>query len=198
MVVGYARVSTEEQNEERQIKLLTETYQAEKIYIDKASGKTLERPQFNDMLNFLRAGDTLVVESYSRLARTTKGLFDTIDFLAENGVALISDKEKIDTTTPQGKLILTIFAGLAEFEREIIRQRQAEGVEVAKAKGMYKGRRRLPYDKVRLAEVYELWRINHEITAVEAQQMLGMKPHTFYRRVKEYEIDQGIIPKNKE
>lgn len=186
MIVGYVRVSTEEQNPDRQIEMLNAKYQIEKLYLDKLSGKNTDRPELQNMLAFVRSGDTVVVESYSRLARSTHDLLEIVDTLKNKDVALISDKENIDTSTPTGKLFLTITAGLAEFERECMLQRQREGIAIAKAAGKYKGRKKIAVDKKRFAEVYRQWK-EGEITARRAQEKLGLKSDTFYRRVKEYE-----------
>ena len=186
MIIGYARVSTAEQNPERQIELLENNYKCEKIYLDKLSGKDTNRPQLQEMLSFIREGDILVVESYSRLARSTKDLLTIVSQLREKNVSLQSDKEKIDTSTPQGKLFLTIMAGLAEFERECILQRQKEGIEIAKRNGKYAGRKPIKVDEKLFKKVYEQWRGN-EITARQAQRMLKLKPDTFYRRVRDFE-----------
>ena len=186
MIVGYVRVSTEEQNPDRQIEMLNAKYQIEKLYLDKLSGKNTDRPELQNMLAFVRSGDTVVVESYSRLARSTHDLLEIVDTLKNKDVALISDKENIDTSTPTGKLFLTITAGLAEFERECMLQRQREGIAIAKAAGKYKGRKKIAVDKKRFADVYRQWK-EGEITARRAQEKLGLKSDTFYRRVKEYE-----------
>ncbi|MEG2650470.1 MAG: recombinase family protein, partial [Eubacterium sp.] len=112
--IGYIRVSTEEQNEARQ-EVIMEQLDASKVFIEKLSGKDTNRPQLKAMLDYVREGDTVVVESYSRLARSTKDLLNIVDELSSKGVQFISQKENIDTTTPQGRLMLTIFAGLAQF-----------------------------------------------------------------------------------
>ena len=138
--VGYARVSTVEQNEARQVEML-KSYGCEKIFVDKLSGKDMVRPQLQAMLEYVREGDTVIVSEYSRLARSTKDLLDIIQGLNDKGVTVISDKERLDTSTPQGKLMLTVFAALAEFEREIMLQRQREGIALAKAAGKYKGKK---------------------------------------------------------
>lgn len=187
MIIGYVRVSTVEQNEARQLELLESKYKVEKIFLDKLSGKNTNRPELQKMLLFVRDGDTLVIESYSRLARSTKDLLETVDKLKEKGVTLISDKENIDTGTPTGKLFLTITAGLAEFERECMLQRQREGIQIAKVAGKYKGRKKITIDEKEFANIYRLWKTDGTITAREAQRRLGVKPDTFYRRVKEYE-----------
>lgn len=181
MKVAYIRVSTEEQNTARQEEAM-KSHGVERIYIEKISGKNTDRPQLKAMLDFVREGDTVIVESYSRLARSTADLLNIIGGLDSKGVSFISLKENIDTTTPQGKLMMTIFAGISQFERECILQRQKEGIAIAKAEGKYKGRK--PIDKPdNWEEVYSSWK-RGEITAVEAQNQLGMTHATFYRLAK--------------
>lgn len=107
MKVGYVRVSTTDQNPARQMELM-KSLGVEKIYSEKLSGKNTERPQFKEMLSFLREGDTLYIESFSRLSRSTRDLLNTVSVLTERGVNLVSDKEKLDTTTPQGRFMLTV------------------------------------------------------------------------------------------
>ena len=138
MKVGYIRVSTAEQNTARQEIALGEVG---KLFIEKLSGKDMNRPQLKAMMEFVREGDIVIVESYSRLARSTKDLLSMIELFEEKGVRFISLKESIDTSTPQGRLMLTIFAGLSQFERECTLQRQREGIEIAKAEGKYRGRK---------------------------------------------------------
>lgn len=180
--IAYIRVSTKEQNTARQEEAM-KSQGVERTYIEKVSGKNTDRPQLKAMLDYVREGDTVVVESYSRLARSTADLLNIIESLNKKGVSFISLKENIDTTTPQGKLMLTIFAGLAQFERECILQRQAEGIAIAKAEGKYKGRKpvELPDN---WNEIMKLWKAG-DITAVVAQKKLELTPATFYRKVKE-------------
>ena len=185
MKVAYIRVSTEEQNTARQEEAM-EAQDIEKVFIEKISGKNMERPQLKAMLDYVREGDTLVVESYSRLARNTKDLLSIVEELEKKGVAFISLKENIDTSTPQGKRMLTIFAGLAQFERECTLQRQREGIAIAKAEGKYKGRKPVAIPD-NWNEVISLWQ-KGEITAKVAQKKLGMTPATFYRKIKELSI----------
>ena len=181
MKVCYVRVSSVDQCYDRQTKAMEEIG-VEKSFVEKISGKNLNRPQLKSMLDFVRTGDTLYVESFSRLARSTQDLLSIIERLNEKGVSFVSLKENIDTTTPQGKFILTVFAGLAEFERTQLLQRQREGIECAKAAGKYKGRK--PIDRPEnFEEVVKLWK-EGEITARKAQQKLGLTPSTFYRMVK--------------
>ena len=183
MKIGYVRVSTEEQNEARQVKMMQEL-EVDKIFIDKQTGKNTERPAFKEMMDFIRIGDVVIVESYSRLAKNTKDLLNIVDELDSKGVRFISLKENVDTTTPQGKLIFSIFASLAEFERAQLLQRQAEGIAIAKADGKYKGRKPIEIDNDKFSAVVERWK-KGEITARYAMQELNLKPNTFYRRVKE-------------
>lgn len=180
MKVAYIRVSTEEQNTARQEEAM-KALGVEKLYIEKVSGKNTDRPQLKAMMDFIREGDTVIVESYSRLARSTHDLLDLVETFTDKGVSFCSLKENIDTSTPQGKLMLTIFAGLAQFERECLLQRQAEGIAVAKSQGKYKGRTPAPIPE-NWHEVYTLWK-SGEITAVDAQKRTGLKPNTFYRLV---------------
>ena len=182
MKVAYIRVSTKEQNTGRQEEAM-KTNGVERVFIEKISGKNTHREQLKAMLDYVREGDTVIVESYSRLARSTSDLLNIIEELNKKGVHFVSLKENIDTSTPQGKFMLTIFAGLAQFERECILQRQAEGIALAKAEGKYRGRK--PIDKPsNWDEVIKLWKAD-EISAVVAQKKLGMTPATFYRKVKE-------------
>ena len=182
MLIGYIRTSTAEQNSIRQEVLMNELG-VEQVYIDRMSGKNTNRPELKRMMEFVREGDTVIVESISRFARNTRDLLDLVEQLTEKKVDFVSKKETIDTTTPAGKFMLTVFGAVAELEREYILQRQAEGIAEAKKRGVYKGgkRKELPPN---FAEVVSSWR-SGEITAVEAQRQLNMKPNTFYRRVKD-------------
>lgn len=179
MVVGYARVSTLEQNIERQ-EVALRKLGCERVFIDKMSGKNIDRPQFNTMMSFVRDGDTLIVSEYNRLSRSTKDLLATIEELETRGVTVKSIKENLDTGTPQGKLILTIFAGLAEFERTLMLQRQAEGIERAKLAGKYKGRKHKEYDKKLLKEVLD-GLADESLTVTKAAELLGVTRPTVYK-----------------
>ena len=191
MKIGYVRVSTAEQNTIRQEKLMEELG-VERIYTDKASGKNKDRPELNNMLDFVREGDTVIVESFSRFARSAKDLLDLVDKLHRKGVEFISKKESIDTSTPQGKFTLTVFGALAELEREQILQRQAEGIAAAKEAGKYKGRKPIEVDETLFIEQYRAWK-NGETAPKFICKKLGISHATFYRRVKDYEIKHGII-----
>ena len=183
MRVGYVRCSTIEQNEARQLKMMEEQ-KAEKLFIDKASGKNTDRKAFKEMMAFVRAGDMVIVESISRIARNTRDLLSIVSELTEKQVEFVSLKESIDTTTPQGRFMLTVFGALAELERENILERQREGIAIAKDAGKYKGRKPLEVDEVQFKDACKRWRAG-EITATAAMQEVGLKPNTFYRRVKE-------------
>jgi DNA invertase Pin-like site-specific DNA recombinase len=153
----------------------------EQIYIDKASGKNTNRPELNRMLEYVRAGDTVIVESISRFARNTRDLLELVERLTAKGVEFISKKEAIDTTTPSGKFMLTIFGAVAELEREYILQRQREGIAIAKREGKYTGRKAVIHPD--FEKVVAMWKAE-EITAVQAMKRLGMTKTTFYRNVR--------------
>jgi len=189
----YVRVSTQGQNTDRQEQLKT-TYKVDKVYIDKLSGKNTNRPQFQEMLKQLRKNDTVIVESYSRASRSTKDLLELVELLNSKEVNFISIKENLDTSTPAGRLMLTMFAGLYQFERECMLERQREGIEIAKKNGRYKevGRKKIaPNDKI-FETLYKQWK-NGQIKACEFMQALNLKRNTFYRRVKEYEKQNNIM-----
>ena len=180
MKIGYVRTSTTDQNTARQ-EVLMQELGVDQIFIDRMSGKNTDRPELKRMMNFVRAGDMVIVESISRFARNTRDLLDLVERLTAKGVEFVSKKETIDTTTPSGKFMLTIFGAVAELEREYILQRQREGIAIAKANGVYKGRK--PIERPEFGQVVSLWQ-KGSITAVEAMKRLDMKPSTFYRKVK--------------
>jgi DNA invertase Pin-like site-specific DNA recombinase len=187
MKVGYVRVSTTEQNPARQEELM-KSFGVEKVFSEKLSGKDTNRPQFQEMLSFLREGDTLYVESFSRLSRSTRDLLYTVNRLSENKVNLVSDKEKIDTTTPQGRLVMTVFAAIYEFERENTLQRQAEGIAIAKRQGKYKGRKPLPLSQ-QFLHAARGW-ADGEIPLKQAIEESGMSEATFFRKCKQAQISK--------
>ena len=119
MKIGYVRVSTEEQNTARQEIMLRELG-VDELFIEKASGKNADRPELCRMMEYVRRGDTVIVESISRFARNTRDLLDLVERLTEKQVEFVSRKEAIDTTTPTGKFMLTVFAAVAELERAVI------------------------------------------------------------------------------
>ena len=181
MKIGYIRVSTQEQNTIRQEVLMRELG-VDEVYIDHMSGKNTNRPELQKMMEYVRRGDTVIVESISRFARNTRDLLELVERLTEKGVEFVSKKEAIDTTTPTGKFMLTIFGAVAELEREYILQRQREGIAIAKEQGKYTGRKTTqPPDFDR---VVAQWR-RGEITAAAAMRTLKLSKSTFYRKVKE-------------
>lgn len=186
MIIFYARCSTAEQNEARQLEDARACH-AEKIYIDKASGKSRDRPQLRAMMDFAREGDKVVCSDISRIARNTRDLLTIIDELQKKGVAFQSLKESIDTSTPQGQFMLTVFGALAQLERDCIRQRTEEGRRIAIQEGRINGRPKVEIDEKQFRQICAKWRA-HEITAVKAQRLAGLTSSTFYRRVKEIKI----------
>ena len=182
--IGYARVSTEEQNTARQLHSFEGyTEKIKKVFIDKMSGKDTNRPELQAMLNYVREGDVVVVSEFSRLARSTRDMLQIVQELTDKGVGLISLKESVDTGTPQGRFMLTIFAALAELERETILQRQREGIAIAKKQGKYKGRKPIPYDEAKVRTECAKWR-NGEQTAIATMKKLDIKRNRFYQIVK--------------
>jgi DNA invertase Pin-like site-specific DNA recombinase len=182
MKIGYIRVSTVEQNTIRQ-ETLMEALGVDEIYMDKVSGKNTNRPELQKMLHYVRKGDTVIVESISRFARNTKDLLELVEQLTAKEVEFISQKESIDTSTPAGKFMLTIFAAVAELEREYILQRQREGIAEAKKQGKYHGRKAKIHSDAE--KVMKRWR-EKEITATAAMQLLGVSKTTFYRMVRKF------------
>lgn len=179
MKIGYIRVSSADQNTIRQEVIMHELG-VDEMFIERLSGKDTKRPELQKMIAFARKGDTVIVEAISRFARNTRDLLTLIDILTDKGVEFVSKKENINTTTPTGKFMLTVFGAVAELEREYILQRQKEGIAIAKAEGKYKGRKRI--ENANFNNVYQKWQAQ-EITAVEAMKILNMKKSTFYRRV---------------
>ena len=140
MQIAYIRVSTEDQNEARQVEAM-QKYQIEKWFVEKVSGKNTNRPKLQEMLDFAREGDTIHIHDFSRLARSTKDLLDIVEMLNKKHIALVSNKENLDTSTPTGKLMLTMIGAINEFERTNLLERQREGIAIAKRNGVYKGRK---------------------------------------------------------
>ena len=182
MKIGYIRVSTQEQNTIRQ-EVLMKSLGVDEIYIDRMSGKNANRPELQKMMEYIRKGDTVIVESISRFARNTRDLLELVEKLTAKGVEFVSKKEAIDTTTPTGKFMLTVFGAVAELERGYILQRQQEGIAIAKAEGKYRGRK--PIERSNFDAVEKLWRAG-TISAAEAMRRLDMSRSTFYRKVRQH------------
>lgn len=150
------RVSSVTQNEARQIEAL-EKYDIEKWFVEKVSGKDTNRPILQEMLNYVREGDSVYVEDFSRMARSTKDLLDIVELLEKKQVQLISLKENLDTSTPTGKLMLTVIAAIHQFERENILERQREGIEIAKREGRYRGGQPKKINEEKFLDLYEAY-----------------------------------------
>lgn len=183
MKVAYIRVSTIEQNEDRQVKAI-EPFMIDKWYIEKVSGKDTNRPKLREMLDFVREGDTVYIHDFSRLARSTKDLLEIVDLLSQKGVILHSNKENIDTSTPTGKLMLTMIGAIAEFERQNLFERQREGIAIAKAKGKFKGRQVKSIDKNKFESEYNRY-LNRELTKKQLAENLQVSRPTLNRLIKE-------------
>lgn len=182
--IAYIRVSTMDQNTDRQ-KIALSELGIKKFFIEKISGKNVNRPELKKLLEYIREGDILYIESISRLARSTRDLLSIIQKLQDKDVELVSLKENIDTATPQGRFVLTIFGALSELERESILERQREGIAAARLKGKKFGRPRIDKPK-NWDKIINLWK-SGTITAVEAMNRLNINRGTFYRRIKETE-----------
>lgn len=181
-VIGYTRVSSKDQNLSRQEDSLKEKG-VEKVYSDKMSGKNTDRPGLKELLSYVREGDTVIVHSFDRLARSLPDLLQIVDSLREKGVELQSLKEAVDTATPQGKLQLALFGALAEFEREITGQRRDEGIRSARARGQRFGRPEVKKPAHWDQEIRR-WKAGKQ-TAVETFERLKMSKTTFYKLVKQ-------------
>lgn len=184
MVVGYARVSTVEQNLDRQMVALKDCG-CDKVFCEKVSGKNTDRKELNNMLSYVREGDMVVVAEFSRLARSTKDLLAIVELLQSKSVNLKSIKEDIDTRTPTGQLLLTVLAAISQFERETILERQKEGIAIAKAKGVYKGRR--PKSLTHWDEIYARYQ-KRELNKTQMASELGISRQTLYRILREKQI----------
>ena len=186
MKIAYVRVSTVDQNEERQVEALRQ-HQIDKWYVEKVSGKNIKREQLQLMLDYVREGDEVYIMDFSRLSRGTQDLLYIVDLMNKKNVRLVSLKENLDTSTPTGKLMLTVIAAIAEFERQNLLERQSEGIEIAKRNGKYKGRK--PLELSNFDEVYQRWR-KGEITAVAASKLLNINRGTFYNRIRAIDKDK--------
>ena len=185
MKIGYMRVSSSSQKLDRQ-EVIMEKLSVDRIYVDVQSGKNTSRPNLQKMLFEIQNGDTLIVESISRFARNTKDLLSLIEQLEEKGVKFVSQKENIDTSTPNGKFMLTIFGAVAQLERDYLLQRQKEGIAIAKAKGKYRGRKAIEIDEKKFQRLYKEWK-SEKLSSKHFMLDMGIKPNTFYRRVAEFE-----------
>lgn len=187
MRLAYVRVSTVEQNEQRQIEAI-QRYDIEKWFTEKVSAKDINRPKLQELLEFAREGDTIHIHDFSRLARSTKDLLDIVETLNGKGVHLVSNKENIDTSTPTGKLMLTMLGAIAEFERQNLLDRQREGIAIAKRAGKYKGGKRKQVTD--FESNYTRYK-TREITKIELAQALHISRPTLDKLIKEYEKENA-------
>ena len=182
MKIGYARVSTQDQNLDRQLDNLRAAG-CERIFNEKMTGTKSDRPELKTMLLTLRSGDVLVIDSFSRLSRSTKDLLAMVDQLTEMGVHLVSLKENLDTTTATGKLMLTMLSALSQFERDLIAERTIDGLKAARSRGRCGGRPRLGSDKDK-QQALAMYRAN-VMTNAEIAAKFGVSLRTFSRWISE-------------
>ena len=181
--VAYVRVSTVEQNEGRQLEALKK-YNIDKWYQEKVSGKDTNRPQLQAMLEFAREDDTIYIHDFSRIARSTKDLLSIVEYLKEKKVNLVSNKENIDTSTPTGKLMLTMIGAINEFERMNILEKQREGIALAKKEHKYKGRKEI---KIEGFENHYQRYMRREVSKAQLAKELNISRPTLDKLIKEYE-----------
>ncbi|SFM38536.1 recombinase family protein [Pelosinus propionicus] len=190
--VAYIRVSTVEQNEGRQREMM-KAYNIDETFTEKLSGKDMDRPQLQAMIKFARKGDTIYIESFSRLARNTKDLLTLIDEMTAKGIKVISLKEGLDTSTPSGKLMLTMIGAIAEFERENMLERQREGIALAKKEGKYKGRqeKKAPDNFLSLFHDYQ----TRKLTKVKLAEICGVSRPVLDKWIAEHEekVANGVL-----
>ena len=181
--IAYVRVSTAEQNETRQKEALKK-YDIDKWFIEKASGKDTNRPRLQEMLEYIREDDTVYVEEFSRLGRSTADLLNTVQQIEDVGAKFVSLKENFDTKTPTGKLQMTMMAAIAVFERSMILERQREGIAIAKREGKYKGRKAVSVPNI--GTYYDKY-MRRKGTKVSIAHELGISRTTLDKLFREYE-----------
>ena len=187
---GYARVSTEQQNLDRQIDALT-GYGVDRLYNEKMTGTRKDRPELRKMLESLTEGDTVVVESLSRLGRSTRDLLELTELFEKKGVHLISLKERIDTSSSTGRLLFTLMSAIAQFERDVIADRTSEGLNSARARGHLGGRPKVPDDTIRKAiGIYH----TGQYSIKEIEQLTGVKKSTLYRYLEGEKAEYSRTP----
>lgn len=180
MLIGYARVSTDTQNLNRQLDQL-KTIGCERIYQEKITGTKKERPELDKLLDQVRDGDIIIISDLTRLSRSTKDLFHLVELIEKKGANIRSLKEAwMDTTSPQGKLMFTLFAGISQFERDLISQRTKEGLSSARARGRKGGRPVKPDKEVELAlKMYD----GKEYSISEIHKATGVSKTSLYRYI---------------
>ncbi len=182
MNIAYVRVSTVEQNEQRQIQGL-EKYNIDKWFKEKVSAKDINRPKLQEMLEFAREGDNIYIWDFSRLARSTKDLLELVELIQKKKINLISVKENLDTSTPTGRLMLSMIGAINQFERENLLERQREGIAIAKAKGKYKGRKEISIENFK--EYYEKY-MRREVSKSGLAKELNISRPTLDKLIKNY------------
>lgn len=190
--LAYVRVSTEEQNEARQVEAL-EKYDIDKWFIEKISGKDMNRPKLKEMLDYAREGDTIYIHDFSRISRSVGDLMTLTNDLQKRGIHLKSNKEGFDTKTPMGRAMIGFIAIINQFERENMLERQREGIAIAKRNGAYKGRKKTVIED--MAAVYHDWVTRHKSKATIAREN-GVSRPTLDRLLKEYEREFIAKPNN--
>ena len=181
--IAYVRVSTVEQNEARQRESLRK-YNIDKWFIEKASGKDMNRPKLKEMLEYIREDDTVYVLEFSRLGRSTADLLSIVQKIEEAGAKFVSTKENFDTSTPTGRLQMTMMAAIAEFERAMILERQREGIAIAKSEGKYKGRKAVCVPNI--GEYYSKY-MRRAGTKTSIAAEIGISRTTLDKLFKQYE-----------
>ncbi len=183
MQLAYIRVSTVEQNEQRQVEAMKQ-FDIERWFIEKVSGKDTNRPKLKELLEFAREGDIIHIHDFSRLARSTKDLLEIVELLNAKGITLVSNKENIDSSTPTGKLMLTMIGAINEFERTNLLERQREGIEIAKRNNKYKGRKAVKIEN--FEEHYNDY-ITRKTNKSELAKKLRISRPTLDKLIKEFE-----------
>lgn len=196
---GYARVSTSDQNLERQLQAIKSycSINDEDIFKDMKSGKDFDRQEYNVLKRVLRAGDTLIIKDTERLGRNKALVKSELAWMKEHGIrvkilslptTLVELDEKNSWVMDMvSTILLEVYTSLDENDYNSRRSKQREGIEIAKLKGVYKGRKPMEIDHKMLTDVYRRWRIEKQLSGVEAQRLLNLTNSTFYRKVKEYE-----------
>lgn len=185
MNVAYARVSSSEQNLDRQLESLKKyNIDEDGWFIEKVSAKNMDRPKLQEMLKFVRKGDTIYIHDFSRLARSTMDLLSIMEQLKEKSVSLVSVHDNIDTSTPMGEFMLTIIGAINNLERRTLLERQREGIAIAKATGKYKGRKEVKIDN--FEQYYHRYK-NREFTKSGLARELNISRPTLDKLINEYE-----------
>ena len=186
-IFGYARVSTEQQNLDRQLDALNK-YGADIIFNEKMTGTKRNRPELSKMLDRLTEGDTVVVESLSRLGRSTKDLIELVDLFEKKKVHLVSLKEQIDTSSPTGKFLFTLMSAISQFERDVIAERTKEGLRSARARGRLGGRPKT--DVTSINKAIKLYN-TRQYSIKEIEELTGVKKSTLYRHLNINSTNEG-------